>query len=180
MDYQEKDVFYTSDDDYSNLLGIGKPQGFLGLKKLFNTKGYQTAMFQQMQSNRVELTPIQSIGYKPLSVEYGTPTRTTISPLTTKPTSSINTSDLLKNLLDTAIVIGKNKAQQGTTKTETKEETTTTTTQPVVGSTTDDKGYSKDPRGNDVKPDRTMLYVGIAGAGILLISGIAFMASKGK
>jgi hypothetical protein len=178
MDYQEKDVFYTSDDDYSNLLGIGKPQGFLGLKKLFNTKGYQTAMFQQMQSNRVELTPIQSIGYKPLSVEYGTPTRTTISPLTTKPTSSINTSDLLKNLLDTAIVIGKNKAQQASTQpTPTAD---TTPTQPVVGATTDSKGYSQDPRGANLPKDNTMLYVGLAGAGILLISGFAYMASKGK
>jgi hypothetical protein len=180
MDYQEKDVFYTSDDDYSNLLGIGKPQGFLGLKKLFNTKGYQTAMFNQIQSSRIELTPIESKGIKPLTIDYGTPTRYTPTTFTPTPTSGINTSDLLKNLLDTAIVIGKNKAQQGTKKTETKEETTTTTTQPVVGTTTDDKGYSKDPRGNNVKPDNTMLYVGIAGAGILLIGGIAFMASKGK
>lgn len=178
MDCQEKDIFYTSDDNYSNLLGIGKPQGFLGLKKLFNTKGYQSAMFQQMQSNRVELTPIQGIGIKPLSVEYGTPQRVEI-PTTFKPipTSQLDTRSLFKDVLDTAIVIAKNKAQQGS-----KQETTTddtTPTQPVVGSTTDSKGYSKDPRENLPK-DNTMLYVGIAGAGILLISGIAFMASKGK
>jgi len=176
MDCQEKGMFQTSDAEYNNFLGIGKPQGFLGLKKLFNTQGYQQAMFQQMQSNRVELTPIQSIGYKPLSVDYGTPTRST-STLTNTATSSINTSDLLKNLLDTAIVIGKNKAQQASTKpTPTAD---TNPTQPVVGATTDAKGYSKDPRENLPK-DNTMLYVGLAGAGILLISGFAYMASKGK
>jgi hypothetical protein len=177
MDCNEKDMFYTNDSEYAELLGIGKPQGFLGLKKLFNTKGYQTAMFNQIQSNRIELTPIESKGIKPLTIDYGTPTPYTPKTFTPVP---IDTSKLFSDVLDTAIVIAKNKAQQGTKKTETKEETTTTTTQPVVGTTTDDKGYSKDPRGNDVKPDRTMLYVGIAGAGILLISGIAFMASKGK
>jgi hypothetical protein len=180
MDCNEKGMFHTNDTEYNEFLGIGKPEGFLGLKKLFNTKGYQTAMFNQIQSSRIELTPIQSICIKPLSIDYGTPTRYTPTTFTPTATSGINTSDLLKNLLDTAIVIGKNKAQQGTTKTETKEETTTTTTQPVVGTTTDDKGYSKDPRGNNVKPDNTMLYVGLAGAGILLIGGFAYMASKGK
>lgn len=177
MDCNEKGMFHTSDAEYNEFLGIGKPQGFLGLKKLFNTQGYQTAMQKQIQSSRIELTPIQSIGYKPLSVDYGTPTPYTPKTFTPVP---IDTSKLFSDVLDTAIVIAKNKAQQGTKKTETKEETTTTITEPVVGTTTDNKGYSKDPRGNDVKPDRTMLYVGLAGAGILLISGIAFMASKGK
>jgi hypothetical protein len=180
MDCNEKDMFYTNDSEYAELLGIGKPQGFLGFKKLFNTKGYQTAMQKQIQSSRIELTPIESKGLRPLQIDYGTPTPYTPKTFTTVPTSSIDTSKLFSDILDTAIVIAKNKAQQGTKKTETKEETTTTITEPVVGTTTDNKGYSKDPRGNDVKPDRTMLYVGIAGAGILLISGIAFMASKGK
>jgi hypothetical protein len=177
MDCQEKGMFHTSDVEYNEFLGIGEPQGFLGLKKLFNTKGYQSGMLKQMQSNRIELTPIQSIGYKPLSVEYGTPTRTT-STLTQTTTSSINTSDLLKNLLDTAIVIGKNKAQQSVTQTQPSADTTAT--QPVVTATADSKGYSQDPRGANVPKDNTMLYVGLAGAGILLISGIAYMASKGK
>lgn len=177
MDCQEKGMFQKNDTEYNEFLGIGKPQGFLGLKKLFNTQGYQTAMQKQIQSSRIELTPIKSVGIKPLSVEYGTPTRTTTSPLVTTPTSQIDTSKLFGDLLDTAIVIAKNKAQQTTTRTTTTSETTT---QPVVGSTTDSKGYSIDPRGASLKPDNTMLYVGIAGAGILLISGIAFMASKGK
>jgi hypothetical protein len=177
MDCNEKGMFHTSDSEYNEFLGIGKPQGFLGLKKLFNTQGYQDAMLKQMQSNRIELTPIQSIGLKPLSIDYGTPTPYTPKTFTPVP---IDTSKLFNEVLDTAIVIAKNKAQKGTTKTETKEETTTTTTQPVVGTTTDDKGYSKDPRGNNVKPDNTMLYIGLAGAGILLISGFAYMASKGK
>ena len=56
----------------------------------------------------------------------------------------------------------------------------TTATQPVVTTTADSKGYSQDPRGANVPKDNTMLYVGLAGAGILLISGIAYMASKGK
>ena len=181
MDCNEKGMFITNDAEYNEFLGIGKPQGFLGLKKLFNTQGYQTAMQKQIQSSRIELTPIESKGIKPLTIDYGTPTPYTPKTFTPVP---IDTSKLFSDVLDSAIVIAKNKAQQGTKKTETKEETkdetTTTKTQPVVGTTTDDKGYSKDPRGNDVKPDRTMLYVGIAGAGILLISGIAFMASKGK
>ena len=176
MDCQEKGMFQTSDAEYNNFLGIGKPQGFLGLKKLFNTQGYQQAMFQQMQSNRVELTPIQSIGYKPLSVDYGTPTRST-STLTNTPTSQIDTSKLFGNLLDTAIVIAKNKAQQ--TSTQPTPTADSTPSQPVVGATTDAKGYSQDPRENLPK-DNTMLYVGLAGAGILLISGFAYMASKGK
>jgi hypothetical protein len=177
MDCQEKGMFQTSDAEYNEFLGIGKPQGFLGLKKLFNTQGYLTAMQKQIQSSRIELTPIESKGIKPLTIDYGTPTPYT--PKTFTPVR-IDTSKLFSDVLDTAIVIAKNKAQQGTKKTETKDETTTTTTQPVVGTTTDDKGYSKDPRGNNVKPDNTMLYVGLAGAGILLIGGIAFMASKGK
>jgi hypothetical protein len=204
MDCNEKDMFYTNDAEYAELLGIGKPQGFLGLKKLFNTKGYQNSLAKSKtnlegmssimsgmnlpsskapistQSSRIELTPIQSVSYKPLSVDYGTPTPYTPKTFTPVPTSSIDTSKLFSDILDTAIVFAKNKAQQGIKKTETKEETTTTITEPVVNNTTDNKGYSKDPRGNDVKPDRTMLYVGLAGAGILLISGIAFMASKGK
>lgn len=177
MDCQEKGMFQKNDTEYNEFLGIGKPQGFLGLKKLFNTQGYQTAMQKQIQSSRIELTPIKSVGIKPLSVEYGTPTRTTTSPLVTTPTSQIDTSKLFGDLLDTAIVIAKNKAQQGSTQQTTTADTTPT--QPVVGATTDSKGYSKDPRENLPK-DNTMLYVGIAGAGILLISGIAFMASKGK
>lgn len=177
MDCQEKGMFQTNDTEYNEFLGIGKPQGFLGLKKLFNTQGYQTAMQKQIQSSRIELTPIQSIGYKPLSVEYGTPTRTTTSPLLNTPTSQIDVRGLFKDALDTAVVIAKNKAQKGSSDETSKEEKNDK--QPVVGSTTDSKGYSKDPRENLPK-DNTMLYVGIAGAGILLISGIAFMASKGK
>jgi hypothetical protein len=202
MDCNEKDMFYTNDAEYAELLGIGKPQGFLGLKKLFNTKGYQNSLANSKtnlegmssimsgmnlpsskapistQSSRIELTPIQSVGYKPLSVDYGTPTPYTPKTFTPVPTSSIDTSKLFSDILDTAIVIAKNKAQQGIKKTETKEETTTT--QPVVGSTTTAQGFSQDPRGGNVPKDNTMLYVGLAGAGILLISGIAFMASKGK
>jgi|APGre2960657373_1045057.scaffolds.fasta_scaffold00797_8 hypothetical protein len=178
MDCNEKGMFITNDAEYNEFLGIGKPQGFLGLKKLFNTQGYQTAMQKQIQSSRIELTPIQSVGYKPLSIDYGTPTPYTPKTFTPVPTSSIDTSKLFSDVLDTAIVIAKNKAQQGTKKTETKEETTTT--QPVVGSTTTAQGFSQDPRGGNVPKDNTMLYVGLAGAGILLISGIAFMASKGK
>jgi hypothetical protein len=177
MDCNEKGMFHTSDSEYNEFLGIGKPQGFLGLKKLFNTQGYQDAMLKEMQSNRIELTPIQGIGLKPLSVEYGTPTRSTAS-VTQTTTSSINTSDLLKNLLDTALVIGKNKAQQVVTQPQPSADTTPS--QPVVGATTDSKGYSQDPRVTNVKPDNTMLYIGLAGAGILLIGGFAYMASKGK
>jgi hypothetical protein len=177
MDCNEKGMFITNDAEYNEFLGIGKPQGFLGLKKLFNTQGYQTAMQKQIQSSRIELTPIQSIGYKPLPVEYGTPTLTTAT-IPTTPTSSINTQNLFKDLLDTAVMYGKTKAQQASTQTQTKEETITT--QPVVGSTTTAQGFSQDPRGANVTKDNTMLYVGLAGAGILLISGIAFMASKGK
>lgn len=202
MDCNEKDMFYTNDAEYAELLGIGKPQGFLGLKKLFNTKGYQNSLAKSKtnlegmssimsamnlpsskapistQSSRIELTPIQSVGYKPLSVDYGTPTPYTPKTFTPVPTSSIDTSKLFSDILDTAIVIAKNKTQQGTKKTETKEETTTT--EPVVVGTTTAQGFSQDPRGGNVPKDNTMLYVGLAGAGILLISGIAFMASKGK
>ena len=175
MDCNEKGMFITNDAEYNEFLGIGKPQGFLGLKKLFNTQGYQTAMQKQIQSSRIELTPIESKGIKPLTIDYGTPTPYTPKTFTPVP---IDTSKLFSDVLDTAIVIAKNKAQQGTKKTETKEETTTT--QPVVGSTTTAQGFSQDPRGGNVPKDNTMLYVGLAGAGILLISGIAFMASKGK
>ena len=179
MDCQEKGMFQTSDAEYNNFLGIGKPQGFLGLKKLFNTQGYQQAMFQQMQSNRVELTPIQGIGLKPLSIDYGTPTRSTAS---VNPTKSLNTSNVLKDLLDTAVMYGKSQAEKQMAQQSATQPTPTpeTPTQPVVGATTDAQGYSKDPRGANVTKDNTMLYVGLAGAGILLISGFAYMASKGK
>ena len=36
----------------------------------------------------------------------------------------------------------------------------------------------KEDAGN--KPDNTLLYVGLAGAGVLLITGFVYMASKGK
>ena len=39
---------------------------------------------------------------------------------------------------------------------------------------------SVDPRGTNVPKDNTILYVGLAGAGVLLITGFVYMASKGK
>ena len=182
MDCNEKGMFHTNDKEYNEFLGIGKPQGFLGFKKLFNTKGYQTAMFKQIQSSRVELTPIQSIGIKPLSIDYGTPTPYTPTSFTPTSTSGINTSDLLKNLLDTAIVIGKNKAQQGTPKTETKEETTTNETKVVTKdyNLEDARAKLKQLEEDGKGKNKTLLYVGLASVGVLLIGGFAYMSSKGK
>lgn len=179
MDCQEKGMFQTNDTEYNEFLGIGKPQGFLGFKKLFNTKGYQSAMFQQFKSNRVELEPLALKQPKLLKIEYGQPQRVEI-PTTFKPipTSQLDVRGLFKDALDTAVVIAKNKAQQRSNQNQTTP-TPETPTQPVVGSTTNSEGYSKDPRENLPK-DNTMLYVGLAGAGILLISGFAYMASKGK
>ena len=203
MDCQEKEMFYGAEtangdwissnySEYNEFLGIGKPEGFLGLKKFFNTQGYQQSVAASQLGGggkdygisigtptSTNLDPIASIGIKPLPV---TPiqgaTRATV-PTGFGSTSGLNLSSLLNDInkglgikQDTAsTVLGGGSAPVNA---------------PIGGSAPIDSSaiqaqqvlQQKQQEGN--KPNNTMLYVGLAGAGILLITGFAYMASKGK
>ena len=181
-----------------NFLGIGSENGFLGLRKLFYPKSYKMRFGQKQK-----IEPIKSIGLKPLSVDYGTPTRTTTTFGTTRVPSGINaipkedrqdvqkTSFLstlfggqLDNLLNSQPIPNFNAPTP----------TTTTTTRAIThgGANVEDTSV-EDPRvqearqklaqlQEDGKPkvSNTMLYVGLGMAGVLLIGGFAYMSSKGK
>ena len=184
-----------------NFLGIGTEGGFLGLRKVLYPKTYK------MRFNRkLNLTPIQSKGLKPLSVGYGTPSRVTTTFGTTRVPSGLNalpqedrqdvqkTSFLstlfggqLDNLLNSAPIPNFNETTP--TKKPTTQKSTQDTTQ--QDTTQDTKDYSlenaqkklkqlEDDGKPKVPKDNTLLIVGLAGMSILLISGFAYMSSKGK
>jgi len=202
MDCQEKEMFYGAEtangdwissnySEYNEFLGIGKPEGFLGLKKFFNTQGYQQSVAASQLGGggkdygisigtptSTNLDPIASIGIKPLPVTPQGATRATV-PTGFGSTSGLNLSSLLNDInkglgikQDTAsTVLGGGSAPVNA---------------PIGGSAPIDSSaiqaqqvlQQKQQEGN--KPNNTMLYVGLAGAGILLITGFAYMASKGK
>jgi hypothetical protein len=185
--------------EYNEFLGIGKPEGFLGLKKFFNTKGYQDSMAQST-SNLQGMSSIMSGMNLPSSTA---PVSTQNTAFTWNPlnpsapvTAPLNTnagnlqsgqplvfspssfSTALNNALgikqDTASTVlgGGSKSESATTPAA-----ATAPANPIGSGITTP---SVDPRGTNVPKDNTILYVGLAGAGVLLITGFVYMASKGK
>ena len=220
MDCQEKEMFYGAETangdwissnyaEYNEFLGIGKPQGFLGLKKFFNTQGYQDAMAQST-SNLQGMSSIMSgmnlpTSTAPISSQSTTftwnplnPSAPVTAPLNTNagnlqsgnplvfaPSSfSSGFSTALNNSLgikqDTASTVlgGGSKETKNTTSVGgsgmSAEDVNALIQRQLAQNTLKDK----EDAGN--KPDNTLLYVGLAGAGVLLITGFVYMASKGK
>lgn len=197
MDCNEKEMFYGAERsgdwissnyaEYNEFLGIGKPEGFLGLKKFFNTQGYQQSVAASQLGGggkdygisigtptSTNLDPIASIGITPLPVNVQGATKANV-PTGFGSTSGLNLSNLLNDInkglgikQDTAsTVLGGGSATQPAA----------TPANPIGSGITTP---SVDPRGANAPKSNTMLYIGLAGAGILLISGFAYMASKGK
>jgi hypothetical protein len=220
MDCQEKEMFYgaeTNGDwissnyaEYNEFLGIGKPQGFLGLKKFFNTKGYQGSMAQST-SNLQGMSSIMSgmnlptstapvstqstaWNWNPLnpSAPVTSPLNTNASnlqsgrPLVFAPSSFSTLASSINNTLGIKQDTASNVLGGGGTK----EKETATTSGGGSGMSAEDintliqrqlaKNTLKDKEDAGNKPDNTLLYVGLAGAGVLLITGFVYMASKGK
>ena len=205
MDCQEKEMFYGAEtangdwissnySEYNEFLGIGKPQGFLGLKKFFNTQGYQQSVAASQLGGggkdygisigtptSTNLDPIASIGIKPLSVTPIQGATVATAPTGFGSTRGLNLSSLLNDInkglgirQDTAsTVLGGGGGSAPVNA-------------PIGGSAPIDSSaiqaqqvlQQKQQEAN--KPNNTMLYVGLAGAGVLLITGFAYMASKGK
>jgi hypothetical protein len=177
-----------------NFLGIGSEGGFLGLRKVLYPKTYK------MRYNRkLNLTPIQSKGLKPLSVGYGTPSRVTTTFGTTRVPSGLNalpqedrqdvqkTSFLstlfggqLDNLLNSAPIPNFNvptpTPTQQTKETSSNEAKVVTKDYNLEDARAKLKQLEEDGKGKD----KTLLYVGLASVGVLLIGGFAYMSSKGK
>ena len=204
MDCNENGMFYqvqkngdwisSNSDMYNDFLGIGTEKGFLGLRKVLYPKSYQ-----MRYGRKQKIEPIKSIGLKPLKVDYGTPSRVTTTFGTQKVPSGLGalpkedredvqkTSFLstlfggqLDSLLNSAPIPNFNEPTPPTKKESTK-----------TNILDQNKDYNlEDARAKlkqleeDGKPkipkNNTLLYVGLAGAGILLISGFAYMSSKGN
>ena len=196
MDCQEKEMFYgaeTNGDwissnyaEYNEFLGIGKPQGFLGLKKFFNTQGYQQSVAATQLGGggknygisigtptSTNLDPIASIGIKPLSTTYTptAPTSPTKTPKNFGSTSGLNLSALLNNINANLGI----KQDTASTVLSSGSDTNTSDTTLVENQKALEQLQEKGNKG-----DSTLLYVGLAGAGVLLITGFVYMASKGK
>jgi hypothetical protein len=218
MDCQEKEMFYKAEQngdwissnyaEYNEFLGIGKPQGFLGLKKFFNTQGYQESMAQST-SNLQGMSSIMSgmnlptstapvstqstaWNWNPLnpSAPVTSPLNTNASnlqsgsPLVFAPSSfSSGFSTALNNALgikqDTAsTVLGGGGAKATTTSGGGSGMSAEDVNALIQRQLAQNKLKDKEDAGN--KPDNTLLYVGLAGAGVLLIAGFSYMAFKGK
>jgi hypothetical protein len=223
MDCNEKEMFYGAERsgdwissnyaEYNEFLGIGKPQGFLGLKKFFNTKGYQESMAQST-SNLQGMSSIMSgmnlptstapvstqstaFTWNPLnpSAPVTAPLNTNAGnlqsgqPLVFAPSSFSSGLNTLASSINNTLGIKQDTASTvlggGGAK-----ETTTTTSGGGSGMSAEDvnaliqrqlaQNTLKDKQDEGNKPDNTLLYVGLAGAGVLLITGFVYMASKGK
>jgi len=230
MDCQEKEMFYGAETangdwissnyaEYNEFLGIGKPQGFLGLKKFFNTKGYQESMAQST-SNLQGMSSIMSgmnlptstapvstqstaWTWNPLNVSapLTSPLNTNAgnlqsgSPLVFSPSSFSTGLNTLASSINNTLGIKQDTASNvlgggGTKEKETTKEETATTSGGGSGMSAEDinaliqrqlaQNTLKDKEDAGKKPDNTLLYVGLAGAGVLLITGFVYMASKGK
>ena len=201
MDCNEKEMFYGAERsgdwissnyaEYNEFLGIGKPQGFLGLKKFFNTQGYQQSVAASQLGGggkdygisintptSTNLQPISSIGLSPLPVTPIQGATKANVPTGFGSTSGLNLSNLL-NDINKGLGIKQDTASTvlgGGGNAPAPAETYAPVNPIGSGITTP----SVDPRGADAPKSNTMLYVGLAGAGILLIAGFAYMASKGK
>lgn len=203
MDCQEKEMFYKAEQngdwissnyaEYNEFLGIGKPQGFLGLKKFFNTQGYQQSVASSQLGGggkdygisigtptSTNLDPIGSIGLSslaPLPVNVQGATKATV-PTGFGSTSGLNLTNLLNDInkglgikQDTqSTVLGGGGTAPAPTPTTTPVDSSLLQAQQALQQKQDD--------GN--KPNNTALYIGLAGAGVLLIAGFSYMAFKGK
>ena len=203
MDCQEKEMFYKAEQngdwissnyaEYNEFLGIGKPQGFLGLKKFFNTQGYQQSVASSQLGGggkdygisigtptSTNLDPIGSIGLSslaPLPVNVQGATKAT-TPKGFGSTSGLNLTNLLNDInkglgikQDTqSTVLGGGGTAPAPTPTTTPVDSSLLQAQQALQQKQDD--------GN--KPNNTALYIGLAGAGVLLIAGFSYMAFKGK
>jgi hypothetical protein len=225
MDCQEKEMFYGAEtangdwissnySEYNEFLGIGKPQGFLGLKKFFNTKGYQESMAQST-SNLQGMSSIMSgmnlptstapvstqstaWNWNPLnpSAPVTSPLNTNASnlqsgsPLVFAPSSFSTGLNTLASSINNTLGIKQDTASNVLGGGGTKEKETATTSGGGSGMSAEDinaliqrqlaQNTLKDKEDAGNKPDNTLLYVGLAGAGVLLITGFVYMASKGK
>ena len=203
MDCQEKEMFYKAEQngdwissnyaEYNEFLGIGKPEGFLGLKKFFNTQGYQQSVAASQLGGggkdygisigtptSTNLDPIGSIGLSslaPLPVNVQGATKATV-PTGFGSTSGLNLTNLLNDInkglgikQDTqSTVLGGGGTAPAPTPTTTPVDSSLLQAQQALQQKQDD--------GN--KPNNTALYIGLAGAGVLLIAGFSYMAFKGK
>ena len=204
MDCQEKEMFYGAEtangdwissnySEYNEFLGIGKPQGFLGLKKFFNTQGYQQSVASTQLGGggkdygisigtptSTNLDPIASIGLNPLPVTPIQGATVATVPTGFGSTRGLNLSSLLNDI---------NKGlgiRQDTASTVLGGGGSAPVSAPIGGSAPIDSSaiqaqqvlQQKQQEAN--KPNNTLLYVGLAGAGVLLITGFVYMASKGK
>ena len=220
MDCQEKEMFYKAEQngdwissnyaEYNEFLGIGKPQGFLGLKKFFNTQGYQQAVAASQLGGggknygisigtpTSSTPPTSTVGttwsWNPLnpSAPVTSPLNTNASnlqsgsPLVFSPSSfgsvlnSINQGLGIKQ--DTASTVlgggGSQPAAPAQTQTQTQTPTPTSDSSLLEYLKAQQVLKEKEDEGN--KPNNTALYIGLAGAGVLLIAGFSYMAFKGK
>jgi hypothetical protein len=219
MDCQEKEMFYGAERsgdwissnyaEYNEFLGIGKPQGFLGLKKFFNTQGYQQAVAASQLGGggknygisigtpTSSTPPTSTVGttwsWNPLnpSAPVTSPLNTDASnlqsgrPLVFSPSSFLNSINQgLGIKQDTAsTVLGGGGSQPAAPA-----QTQTTAPAPAPTQTSDSslleylkaQQVLKEKQEDGNKPNNTALYIGLAGAGVLLIAGFSYMAFKGK
>lgn len=216
MDCQEKEMFYGAERsgdwissnyaEYNEFLGIGKPQGFLGLKKFFNTQGYQQAIAASQLGGggknygisigtpTSSTPPTSTVGttwsWNPLnpSAPVTSPLNTNASnlqsgsPLVFSPSSFLNSIN--QNLgikQDTAsTVLGGSGAAPAPAPTQTTTPTPTPTSDSSLLEYLKAQQILKEKEDDGKKPDNTALYIGLAGAGVLLIAGFSYMAFKGK
>ena len=209
MDCQEKEMFYGAERsgdwissnyaEYNEFLGIGKPQGFLGLKKFFNTQGYQQSVAASQLGGggkdygisigtptSTNLDPIGSIGLSslaPLPVNVQGATKAT-TPKGFGSTSGLNLTNLLNDInkglgikQDTqSTVLGGGSAAPAPTPTTTPTPTSDSSLLEYLKA----QQILKEKQDEGNKPNNTALYIGLAGAGVLLIAGFSYMAFKGK
>jgi hypothetical protein len=204
MDCNENGMFYqvqkngdwisSNSDMYNDFLGIGTEKGFLGLRKVLYPQSYQ-----MRYGRKQKIEPIKSIGLKPLKIDYGTPTRVTTTFGTKKVPSGLGAlpkedredvqktsflSTLFGGQIDELLMskpIPNFNEPADTTKRQTTRRTSLDETKDynledarAKLKKLEEDGKPKIPKNN------TLLYVGLAGAGILLISGFAYMSSKGN
>jgi hypothetical protein len=203
MDCQEKEMFYGAEtangdwissnySEYNEFLGIGKPQGFLGLKKFFNTQGYQQSVASTQLGGggkdfgisigtptSTNLDPIASIGLSPLPVApIQGATRATV-PTGFGSTSGLNLSSLL-NDINKGLGIKQDTASTVLGGGGSAPVNAPIGSAPIDSSAIQAQQVLQQKQQEANKPNNTMLYVGLAGAGVLLITGFVYMASKGK
>lgn len=202
MDCQEKEMFYKAEQngdwissnyaEYNEFLGIGKPQGFLGLKKFFNTQGYQQSVAASQLGGggkdygisigtptSTNLDPIGSIGLAsldPLPVNVQGATKAT-TPKGFGSTSGLNLTNLLNDINKG---LGIKQDTQSTVLGGGAAPAPTPTTTPVDSSLVQAQQALQQKQDDGNKPNNTALYIGLAGAGVLLIAGFSYMAFKGK